>query len=564
MVSKHIRNMHAHADSRLTRGVKFALAFIACLFFTSVNAAEFFARTDRSELSNDEHIVLTLELFNSDTRLRAQGVQPNIDLTLLTDNFDLGTPRDKANYNVFRNRGRATSSLEIELFPKKPGTFVIPSFSIDGATTQKITIKVLPSKFADAPLAFSRAGVSHDKIWQRQQLLIYLDTYYRVELDSAKLNGPIELEPDGLDQHEHYRLPPSDRSETVNGFTYKIKRASWSVFPIHSGPLTIHFPDTWITTTNKQQLRLPQETLSVTVKALPANLAPNVFIDKPTLSFTPMQTSNKVGEINSWHAQISAPVSFNDLPASLPIKAPEGLSVFTDNKTDDRIDSSDGIEQIAHYTLSAVATKKGLFQLPSIEFRYFETETGLVKTIAFDKTTLTINEDSMNPPATDTNIITNIQANNSQSLSQSNPTLYWMLATLAFAALWLVTLLYFLRKNRLSTTPTLNEPRATPAKVTDARPLETQLLNALGSRSLEQGLQQWQAQHGAQPQLCETVQQVQRLYYANNTNICTETLQTQVNACCNNILATTSATINPIDIWSPSSFTQSLKPRNLD
>ncbi len=523
---------------------------VSALFGTA-HATTFIASTDRTELSHDEHLILTLSLFNSDTRLRAQGVQPNIDLTLLTDNFDVGTPRSKINYNVFRNQGRATSSLEVALFPKTTGEFVIPSFSVDGISTQPIHIKVLPAKYAHAPLVFSRASVSHQEIWQRQQLVIHLDVYTRVALESAKLGGPIDLSPIPLDQYEHYPLPASERDELVHGFTYKVKRTSWSVFPLEEGPLMLHFPDAWIVTADKKQLRLPQETLRVTVKPLPTHINHEILIGKPSVTIAPVQSSNKVGDINSWHITITAPSSFNDLPAQLPFRAPTGLRLFTDNKTDDRINSSTGVLQVAHYTLSAVAQVQGSFQLPPIVLHYFDTEEGQLSDLILDNISLTVNEGSA--------LGTQQHNDESHSIDTRSQTDYWQLATLIFALLWLLTLSYFLRRPTPTPLPPPDKALQAPRQANAPRPLEAQLLDALGSRSLEQGLMHWQARYGNHSQLEETIRQVQRFYYANNgSKICERTLKNKVDACCR-LISGTRDNIQHNDEWSPASFTQTLK-----
>ncbi len=545
----HTRPAHHHLRSATQLGFSFVIFVWASILFSTAQATTFTASTDRTELSHDEHLILTLSLLNSDTRLRAQGVQPNIDLTLLTDDFDVGTPRNKINYNIFRNQGRATSSLEVALFPKATGEFVIPSFSVDGVSTQPIHIKVLPAKYAHAPLAFSRASVSHTEVWQRQQLVVHLDVYARVALDSAKLGGPIDLSPIPLDQYEHYQLPSSERDEQVNGFTYKVKRTSWSIFPLNQGPLTLHFPDAWIVTADKQQLRLPQETLQVTVKPLPSHIDNEILVGKPSVTITPIQSSNKVGDISSWHITITAPSSFNDLPAQLPFRAPTGLRLFTDNKTDDRIDNNTGVRQVAHYTLSAVAQTQGSFRLPPVELHYFDTENGQLSSLTLDNLSLTINEGSALA-----------QQHDGKDFSASTPTNYWPLATLVFALLWLLTLGYFLRRPALTALPPppSKAPQAPPHQGSP-RPLEAQLLNALGSRSLEQGLTHWQTQHGNHPQLEETIRQVQRFYYANNdSGLCEATLKDKVDACCR-LISSTRDDIQHTDEWSPTSFTQTLK-----
>ena len=136
------------------------------LFSIATVAAESFeASVNKKELLLDEHVVLTLKLINSETRLRAEGVSPNIDLTLLTNDFELGIPKATNRYNNFRNQGRSTSTVTVELFPKNHGSFVIPSFTVDDLKTTPITLKVHNVPKDKNPEVFSRSGVINSKLF---------------------------------------------------------------------------------------------------------------------------------------------------------------------------------------------------------------------------------------------------------------------------------------------------------------------------------------------------------------------------------------------------------------
>lgn len=537
--------------TKLARSL-FSLMLLFCI--NGAWAAEFTASVDRQEIAQDEHIVLTLELFRSDTRLRAQGVDPNVDVTVLSKDFDLGTPRNKINYNVFTNQGRATSALEIELFPKTTGNFTIPSFTVDGMTTPPIAIRVMPSANADTPLVFSRGGVNTATPWQRQQLVVYHDTYYRVDLASAKLGGDITLEPRTLESYEHFRLPMSERSEQHNGFTYKVMRASWAVFPTDSGKLTIHLPEAWIVTRDEKKLRLPQETLNVDVKALPAGTSQDIMIGKPALTIEPVQSNTKAGEANTWRIRISAPSRFNALPNTLSLATPSDFSLFVDNKADDRENLPDGVTQIAYYAVSAIAQQTGRYQLPEVQLPYFDPQEGRVKSATLPGATFTVSEALSAMPTT-----TSAPSQSELPAVAQTTVNGWMIATLIFAALWLGTLGYVYTRNKQEKPlARVAETHATPTRNLSPRPLEAQLLVALNSRSLEEGLRDLLAQHGAQPFITDTLRQVQAHYYANSQSSDLTTLTNNVEHCCEAIRKLPS-THHPIDPWSPNAFTKSAR-----
>jgi len=107
----------------------------------AVQAAELKATVDRREAALNEHVALTISLINSDTRLRAEGISPNVDLSVLTKDFDIGTPHVENRYNIYRGRGRSTSELSVDLFPRRDGRLVIPAFRVDGLSTAPIIIE---------------------------------------------------------------------------------------------------------------------------------------------------------------------------------------------------------------------------------------------------------------------------------------------------------------------------------------------------------------------------------------------------------------------------------------
>ena len=527
------------------------IIFFASFVATNAQAAEFIASVDRKELTVDEHLVLTLALYNSDTRLRAQGVNPNVDVTLLSEHFTVGTPRNKTNYNVFRTQGRASSTLQIELFPKKAGAFTIPSFNIDKVNTQPINIKVLPSEYGDAPLAFSRSGASKTALWQGEQVVIYHDTYYRVELDSAKLGGNIELSPTHLELFEHYRLPNSERIEQHHGFQYKVLRNSWTVFPTTPETLSVHLPDTWIVSADQKQIRLPNESISLEVNALPENINLHTLIGKPSFNLEAITQNNHSGDLNSWRISIATSSGFTSLPATLKLDAPPGLRVFIDNKTNDRQNSAEGVTQIAHYTLSAIAPYQGEYALADIKLDYFDPSSGSLKTASFPLPKLLIDqgvqrsaETALTPPTSSIDFQT----------SSNAP---WIISTVLFAALWLTTLLLQIKRKRTKNNDEKNASAKPNTKNNSERPLEEKLLQAFDSRSLEQGLNQWQQQFGNDTQVSDTVLSVQRYYYGQSKDVNITDLTQQVDTACAVIKnKSINKSKSAPDAWRPEAFTK--------
>jgi hypothetical protein len=175
---------HSETARYLVAGL---LSLLALLIFASARAAELTAAVDRKEVMLDEHVVLSLSLINSDTRLRAEGISPNVDLSVLAKDFDIGTPHVENRYNIYRGRGRSTSELKVDLFPRRDGRLTIPAFSVDGLSTAPIVVAARKLPPGALPEIFSKAGVSAASVWQREQLVAWLDVYHRVPLKTASV-----------------------------------------------------------------------------------------------------------------------------------------------------------------------------------------------------------------------------------------------------------------------------------------------------------------------------------------------------------------------------------------
>ena len=532
-------------------------ALVCALWMATANAATFTAAIDRNELYQDEHLALTLRLENSDTRLRAEGISPNIDLTLLTDNFDLGPPRTSNRFNIERSYGRSTSELIVDLFPKHSGTLTIPPFEIDGIKSNALTVKVLPPVKDKSPEVFVRADVSKYDVWQREQLVAYADLYHRVELSSAKIGGQIETQPLNI-QLRH--LPESERTETVNGVEYQVLRTAWAIFPLLDGQLTIRIPDIWVVTSKDEKLRFPFATKIVGVKALPAAVPANMVVGKPELAIAPLNDNYATGKLASWNITLRAPVDGTALPEHLPaLELPENLKPYTGEASRDVDNHSDGLTGIATYTLSLIPLQPGHYQLPAIQFPYFDTARGIMDVATvngpmFEVTGVPHSNTGESAFLSSASGTTPLSANDNQTITP------WQIAAGVFALLWLATMTAWRYTKKRSVTDhkftPIDKPR--PFAIMRHHPLRQRLLDALRCRSLEQGLTAYEDRYGIDEELREIVLAVQRLCYSRNKNVDESTLRNRVETNVKKIRGRKPEPPNRENVWSPHAFRGSI------
>lgn len=493
--------------------VRRLLILMCCgLWLVPAWAAEFRASVDRSQVRLHEPVLLTLSLSNSDTRLRAQGVDPNVDLTLLGDDFAVGRPEATTNYNIFRGQGRSTSALKVEIFPNRSGTLIIPAFSVDGLSTEPIQLQVLAPDATLPEAVFLRSGadVTGERLWAGQQLVVWLDLYHRVELESASMGSNFETAPTRIELLPHWKLPQNSRRETIDGLDYEVERSAWAVFPSEAGPLSVALPDIWVTTRAGEKLRLPHQELSFEVSPLPAELPADIIVGKPSLSAQPLPADFTQYELSDWTLTLKAPVAVTTLPRQLPgVELPEGLKLFADPARYHTEKGVDGIMDAADYTLSIMPLAAGEFQLPTIRVPYFDPQRGAADFVELTGPRIQVAANPLPQPATVLDEPTALAA----APSATERTWHWPLATALMTALWLATLGLLWRQRRRPPAPA-TPPAPPTVQPREARhPLQQRLLTALGTQTLEQGLQRWRAHYPEDETVAAAVRAVQRLCY---------------------------------------------------
>lgn len=465
---------------------------------------DFSAEVDRRELYVNEHVLLTLSLTGSDTRLRAEGVTPNVDLTVLAGSFELGVPRADFRFNVERNRGRATSSIAVELFPRSAGRLRIPAFTVDGLSTQPIELRVLPLPADASPEAFVRSGVASRRLHAGEQTLLYLDLYHRVELAGARLGGPLESRPRDIEAHA---LPATERRERIDGFEYRVTRTAWAVSTTSAGELVLLLPDVWVETRQGRRWRLSFSEERIEVRALPAGVPPGTLIGPPTIENAAPGTA-PAGEAVPWEITLRSDTALNLLPVEAPLAAlPAGLRVYMDPPERRLEQTSHGVQSVAVYRGYLLAETPGIHETPAIRLPWYDAGAGSMAVLELPGQVFEASAST----AQTMPMLTTLPADNDAAEHAVGDTRVsaWLWTTLIFALLWLLTLALWLERSGTSfigRRPTRDEK----AHVSDPR---ERLLSVLGARTLEQGLRQWEACHGYDEAVRESIREVQQLRY---------------------------------------------------
>jgi len=496
-----------------------AILLLCCLLAAAPTwAASFTASVDRKQSYTDEQVLLTLSLVNSDTRLRAEGLDPNVDLSVLTRDFDVGVPRASHRYNIYRNRGRSTSEIKVALFPKHSGSLRIPPFTVDGLRSKAITLQILPAKVEKDPPLFIRSGITRQRLWTGEQTIAYLDLYHRIALKSARLGGDLDTEP--LQLHLT-PLPQQERSTTIDGLTYKVSRSAWSITPLDARPLTIKFPDVWVETAAGRRIRLPFTETHLQVRPLPAGTPSDILVGKPRLEQTLPGGAHPANRPIPWHITLRAPAATQALPASLPIADTPLLKIYFDEPARDWEENEQGdMIAVARYTGYVIPQRAGKLMLPALKLPYFDPQEGRVQQAVLPGASLEVTGGTSIPLPTTQPSPPPTAAADAKHMVENTSSSWWQPAAILFALLWLSTCLLWWHRWRSAAEAVRNPSveRGRPPRLPARPPMIGALTAALQAHSLEEGVRRWEQEQGPDLQLRRLVSEVQAFHYAVSGN----------------------------------------------
>ena len=500
---------------------RLALLVLGLLVVLRAGAASLAAETDRRELTVDEHLVLTLKLRNSDTRLRAEGENPNVDLSPLTHDFDLGVPRSRHDFRIDRPSARSTSELRVELFPRRPGRALIPAFTVDGLRTRPIPIHVLPAS-GDGPKAvFARPGPHAERRpYVHEATLVTLDFYHRVEIKDARLDGPLDIEP--ATAVDLAPLEARERHERIGDLDYTVTRMAWALSARQAGTIRVRLPAIWYETTTGRRERLPPSRITIEARALPEGRAQTLIVGRPTLSAQIEPTQATVGRPIDWRIALTAPTLPVHLPERLPLPAlPAHIEVYAERPGDGKTqgDGDGGIVSRRVYPVTLVPTRAGTFSIPGLDLPYFDPRQGRIGLVhlpgrQIEVTAATPGSKSSGPSSPGPLGTGNEDGPTSDQGQEGDTPSMWPFVSLALLTLWLATLvaLWRTRASRRRHSQRRTSSPSVPIPSGPQTPVD-RLLTAMGTRTLEAGLRRWRTMFGPDERRERLVRKVQAARY---------------------------------------------------
>lgn len=344
------------------------------------SASALVARVDRTQLSLDETVELTLETGDI-TAFGRPNLQP------LDGLFKVFDSRQVNQLSGANGEARTITQWLITLQPLQTGYVVIPPLQLGDWRSEPITLHVSePGNEGSDTLApiFIDSSVDQDSVYVQAQVVLTLRIYHSVSLYDDSTLSPLQMS-DALVE----RLgEPRTYEKDINGIRHGVIEIRYALFPQKSGTLSIPaqlFSATTVASNGafygsrfgkSTQVKSPE--IPLEVKAKPAEYpadAPWLPATDLTLveAWSPQPQDAQLGEALTRSLMLKAEgLSSTQLP---PLELPPvaGLRRYPDQPSLNDEVTDKGVSGSREQREALVATGAGEYVLPSVELVWWNT-----------------------------------------------------------------------------------------------------------------------------------------------------------------------------------------------
>lgn len=358
------------------------IVFLLTLLFSTaayanVNSLE--ATIDRNPVMLDEAIRLTVTADGSADR-------DAFDSSPLLKDFVVGRTSVSSQTSIVNFDTKRTTVWTTTLFPRKEGTFTIPSLTIEGKSTKPIQVKVIPVQEQSnvARDYFVTTDIDVKEAYLNQQLLYTVKLFLSSNIERGSLQAPEmqNAEITQLGEDKQY-------TDIVNGRRYQIIERQFAVVPQASGEFTLRGPiftgEVMAANTNQrfgffnrtQQINRVGPDITVNIKPIPQG------IDYPWLPSEmvrvdeewPQGDSFVAGEPVTRIVTLTALGVVEEQLPDIPEFYPPNFKLYPDQSNTTTVEKDQSLISQRQTSLAIIPTQPGNFVLPEITIPWFNTLT---------------------------------------------------------------------------------------------------------------------------------------------------------------------------------------------
>lgn len=427
--------------------------------------AAFTASVSQTSLAGHETIELTLHTDEKSSNAP--------DLKPLEWSFVILGTRQHSQTSIINGNSKFTRDWVVTLAPKQQGTLIIPPIKLGDQQTAPITITVSDKKADyssdDIGPILMKSKVSSESVYVQQELIFTLQILFSIQLYDDNRLSAMDISDALIQQLGETR----NLDTTIDGIRYRGFELKYSIHPQSAGEMIIpSLTFTGIATASRDPFgsffssggkpviaRSPE--IKIEVKPRPENYptdetwlpARNLSIEE---KWSQPLDSLKVGDaITRTITVVADGLSAAQIPTVL-ITQPEGVNSYPDKSSTEDRKTVNGVQGQHTDSIAMIPTRPGKITLPAIEYVWFDTKSGEIKTSRLPETEIDVKAEP-NTNAFTQPVIASHSANKTvecQAPSSSAPDtttdlgstqfwrtpVFWQCSTIIFALLWLVTL----------------------------------------------------------------------------------------------------------------------------
>ncbi|MGX5914527.1 BatD family protein [Aliidiomarina sp. Khilg15.8] len=407
------------------------------------------ASVDKNPVIANESFTLTIAADEDIPRAAFRSEQ-------LLDDFVVGATSVDRSTRLIQGQMSRQTRWQVTLVARQPGTYQIPSFSIEGAQTQPIELEVVAASPDDGDRGpvFLTATLDNQTPYVQQQIR------YEVKLHLAQTLESGSISPPQLDNADIQQLGrDEDREEVVDGQRYRVISRTYLITPRRSGDFTLQGSrfDGQVRDANARGFASFSRPQSVTALAPEVELRVKAQPPEYTGRWLPSQQvvledeleqeqRFQVGEPVTRRITLTAEGVREDQLPDLDISYPDSLRFYPERTQRESFNHQG--ERIAQATFNGVfiPTEAGTYELPAVEVPWWNINTDTLQTARLPAREITVHEPAggvASPTAVDTGPTAGAspEPRSPTIILPTGQTSLWSWLTTLFALLWLLTLI---------------------------------------------------------------------------------------------------------------------------
>ena len=460
--------------------LRIALALLLSLCAFAAQAATR-AWLDRDRIAAGETATLNIETD--------QATLDSPDYSPLSANFDVSGNSSSRQFEMVNGTSTTKVLFAVALRPHRDGVIGIPPLRVGRELTQALSLTVTPA--SAAPVAHAGDAVFIEAEADAQSPYVQQGVGYVLRLYSAAPLVSGQLDQDAPDGATLQRVGDDlQYTREIGGRRYTVVERRFLLIPERSGALTIpgarfsgqgaggFFDDLF--GDGRSDLRASGPPRILSVQPPPAN-APQPWLPlrSLTLRYVAAPQSARAGEAATVTIEADADGASAAQMPELALAAPVGAQVFADPVQAN--DNFDGGRPQARLTrkFSIVPAQAGTLRIPGPRIAWWDVRAGEARTAALPDIVLQVapganGAGAANATAGKADAVGNDDTGGIRLPLVQGAVRPWVLATVAFAFLWLATLWWGLQRK----TPAVDvaETRARPDPARVAKPALAQAL----------------------------------------------------------------------------------------